>query len=150
MMNIQFFLLSLLIVSTLTGLVTEGIKNSLKEYGKECRPNTLAGCVSLLLSAGVGTGYAILTHTKLTPQFATMILSLMLLSWLSAMVGYDKVVQAIAQFTAAIPAAHEKAQASMPEQEKQEDEGSTAPEEDTGDEDEAGQGSGESEDGEDG
>lgn len=97
-MTLQIFLLGLLIVSTLTGLVTEAIKNLLTESGKTYRANALAGIVSVILSVVVGVAYLILTATAFSAQMAVYLIALIFLSWLSAMVGYDKVIQAISQF----------------------------------------------------
>lgn len=97
MVNLQTFLTGLLITSTLTGLATEAVKNILNEYNKQYQANTLAGIVSLLLSLGIGVGYIVITSTTLTAQVVITLISLVFMSWLCAMVGYDKVVQTITQ-----------------------------------------------------
>lgn len=97
-MNFQTFLLGLLIVSTLTSLTTEGVKTILAERNKKYYANTLAGIVSLGISVAVGIGYAVLTNTAFSAQFIVYLIALVFMSWLCAMVGYDKVVQAISQF----------------------------------------------------
>lgn len=97
-MSVQVFLLCLMMVSVLTGLITEGIKNLLTEWGKSYHANTLAGAVAIVLSAAVGIAYTVMTNLAFDTKMAVTLLALMLLSWLCAMVGYDKVVQAIAQF----------------------------------------------------
>lgn len=98
MVNFEIFLLGMLITSTLTSLVTEAVKKILTEYNKTFPSNTLVGVVSLILSAAVGTGYIILTNTAFTASVAVYLVVLVFASWLCAMVGYDKVVQAISQF----------------------------------------------------
>lgn len=97
-MNFEIFLLGLLIVSTLTGLFTEAIKAWLQERGKKYYSNALAGYVAVGLSVLVSSGYAILTEAALNAKMAVYLIALILLSWLAAMVGYDKVIQAISQF----------------------------------------------------
>lgn len=97
-MTLDIFLLGLLIVSTLTGLFTEGIKKWLQERNKTYYSNALAGYVAVGLSVFVGVAYVILAEATLNAQMAVYLIALMLLSWLSAMVGYDKVIQAISQF----------------------------------------------------
>lgn len=97
-MNLEIFLLGLLIVSTLTGLVTEAIKKWLEERKKNYYANALAGYVAIVLSVAVGSAYIILTEAAINAQIAVCLIALMFLSWLSAMVGYDKVMQAISQF----------------------------------------------------
>lgn len=97
-MSLEVFLLGLLIVSTLTGLFTEAIKKWLDERGKKYYSNALAGYVAIGLSIAVGIAYIILIGAALNAQIAVYLIALILLSWLCAMVGYDKVMQAIAQF----------------------------------------------------
>lgn len=97
-MTFETFLLLLMIVSVLTGLFTEAVKKLLDEAKKPYKSNMLAGIVSAALSAAVGTGYVILMESTINTKLAVILIALILLSWLSAMVGYDKVVQAISQF----------------------------------------------------
>lgn len=96
-MTIEIALFLLLIVATLTGLVTEGIKKMLQEANIGYKPNILAGIVAVVLSAAVGAGYMVLTETMLNAQMAVYLIALVFLSWLSAMVGYDKAIQTITQ-----------------------------------------------------
>lgn len=98
MVNLETFLLGLLIVSALTGLVTEAIKKIIAERNATYRANTLAGLVSLVLSAVVGTGYILLSGIGFTTQVIVYLIALFFMSWLCAMVGYDKVMQTISQF----------------------------------------------------
>lgn len=97
-MKLEVFLLILLIVSTLTGLVTEAVKKWLQERNKNYYANALAGYVAVVMSIAVGVAYIILAQASLNAQMAVYLIALVFLSWLSAMVGYDKVVQAISQF----------------------------------------------------
>lgn len=98
MINLQIFLLGLLVVSTLTGLVTEAIKNILAEHDRPYHANTLAGIVALILSVAVGSGYVLFTGIGFSVQVIVSFIGLVFMSWLCAMVGYDKVMQAISQF----------------------------------------------------
>lgn len=97
-MTSEIFLLGLLIVSVLTGLFTEAIKNYLTEKGKTYYANALAGYCAVGLSIAVSAGYMILTETAFNAKMAVYLIALAFLSWLAAMCGYDKVIQAIAQF----------------------------------------------------
>ncbi|WP_253292389.1 aminopeptidase [Blautia sp. MSJ-9] len=97
MMNLETFLLLLMIVSVLTGLVTEGIKKLLDEGEKVYHPTLLAGVIAVVLSVAVGAGYIILTEAAINGKMAVILIALVLLSWLSATVGYDKVIQSIGQ-----------------------------------------------------
>ncbi|MCM1216773.1 MAG: aminopeptidase [Lachnospiraceae bacterium] len=92
------FLMGLLLVSTLTTLTTEAVKKLCQEHNKKYYSNTLAGLCSLVVSSLVGAGYIIFTNTTVTPQIITCLVALVILGWLCAMVGYDKVIQALGQF----------------------------------------------------
>lgn len=96
-MNIETALMLLLIVATMTGLVTEAVKKVLQEGNVSYKPNILAGLVAVALSVGVGAAYMVLTETTLNAQMAVYLIALVFLSWLSSMVGYDKVIQTISQ-----------------------------------------------------
>lgn len=96
-MNFEIALMLLLVVATMTGLVTEAVKKVLQEGNISYKPNLLAGLVAVALSVGVGAAYIVLTETALTAQMGVYLIALVFLSWLSAMVGYDKVVQTISQ-----------------------------------------------------
>ena len=98
MINFEIFLIGLLIVSTFTSLVTEAVKKLLQEFHINYGANTLAAIVSAVLSTGVGVGYVFAAGIAFTAQVIVCIIALIFLSWLCAMVGYDKVVQVISQF----------------------------------------------------
>lgn len=98
MVNIEVFLLGLLIVSTLTSLTTEAIKNLMGELNKTYRANILAGIVSLVLSVAIGVAYVVMIEGAFTSQIIICLIALTFMCWLCAMVGYDKVIQAIGQF----------------------------------------------------
>lgn len=92
MMSFDIFLIGLMIVSTLTGLVTEAVKKIMAEHNVAYRANTLAGIVAAVLSIAIGVGYVIFASVAFTAQIVICIIALTFLSWLCAMVGYDKVI----------------------------------------------------------
>lgn len=96
-MNLEIFLTLLLAVSILTGLMVEAIKEVLKELERPYKANILAGLVAVALSVLVMAGYVTLVDAVINSKMAVYLIALVLLSWLSAMVGYDKVIQAITQ-----------------------------------------------------
>ena len=98
MINFEIFLFGLLITSTLTSLTTEALKKLFSEHNKTVPSNTLAGVVSLVLSIAIGVGYVIMTGSTFTAQIIMCIIAQIFMSWLCAMVGYDKVIQAVSQF----------------------------------------------------
>ena len=98
MISFDIFLIGLLVVSTLPGLVTEAVKKLMTEHNVAYRANTLSAIVALFLSAIIGIGYVVLANVAFTAQIVVCIVALVFMSWLCAMVGYDKVVQVIGQF----------------------------------------------------
>lgn len=86
------FAFLLLMVSVLTSLAVQALKSILDEQGWSYAPNTLAGAVAVVLGIAVG----IITGCSLAA-----VIALVFLSWLCAMLGYDKVKQALEQITAA-------------------------------------------------
>lgn len=81
--------------AALTALATEAIKKMLGE--KKYSVNLLAAAVSIVVAGLICTGYIIMTDTVLTPKVGVFAVSLIILSWLCAMCGYDKVTQMIKQ-----------------------------------------------------
>lgn len=98
MVNFETFLLGALIISTVTGLVTEAVKKILTEHKITYHANTLAGLIATILSAAMGVCYIMLSGVGFTSQTIIYLVILVFISWLCSMVGYDKVIQAIKQF----------------------------------------------------
>lgn len=92
------FLMGLLVVSTLTGLVTEAIKKLCQEHHWKYYTNTMAGICSIVVSILVGVGFICYTGIMVNIKVITCLVTLAILGWLCAMVGYDKVIQALSQF----------------------------------------------------
>lgn len=92
MITMDIFLLGLMVVSTLTGFVTEAIKKIFIEHNIQYRANTVAGMVAMILSACVGIGYIIFAGIAFSAQIVVCIIALVFISWLCSMVGYDKVI----------------------------------------------------------
>ena len=99
MVTLEVFLIGLMIVSTFTGLVTEAVKKILKEFNVKYRANTLAGIVSAVLSIALGVGYVVISGIGFGSQTIVCIVAQVFLSWLCAMVGYDKVIEVITKTT---------------------------------------------------
>ena len=97
-MNVGVFLTMLMIASVFTGLFTEAVKIVLDATEmKFPSSNVLAGMVAVVLSVLICVAYSTLYTVPLTGQTMVYYVALVLLGWLSAMVGYDKVIQAITQ-----------------------------------------------------
>jgi hypothetical protein len=98
MINFEVFLLGMILVSMFTGLTTEAVKTVLTARNVQYNANVLSGIVSAALSVAVGVGYTVLSEIPFSYQTIVCIVALVFLSWLCAMVGYDKVIQVISQF----------------------------------------------------
>lgn len=98
MINFDVFLIGLMVVSTLTGLVTEAVKHVLSALNVKYQSNILSGIVAVVLSAVIGVCYVLVANVGFAASSIVTIVALAFMSWLSAMVGYDKVVQVIGQF----------------------------------------------------
>ncbi|MCD8088222.1 MAG: aminopeptidase [Oscillospiraceae bacterium] len=97
-MSVGTFLAGLGIASTLTGLITEAIKKMVADTVNEIqRPNILAGVVSVVVSIALALGYVAVTGYEATATAIVAGVAFVLLSWLCAMLGYDKVVQTLTQ-----------------------------------------------------
>ena len=92
MVNVETFMLGLLIVSTLTSLVTEAIKKILSERGITYYSNTLAGVIATVMSAAIGVGYVVLTGVGSTAQTSGCLLMMGFARWFCSMGGYDTVI----------------------------------------------------------
>lgn len=93
MITIDIFLIGLMIVSAITGLVTEAIKKIMAERNAAYRANTIAGGVAAVMSAAISIGYILFTGIAFTTQVFVCIVALVFMSWLCSMVGYDKVIE---------------------------------------------------------
>lgn len=94
-MEMHVFLVMLLACSLLTSLTVEAIKRMNEGEGK--RWNVMVAVVAVILAVAIGVAYAVMTGVAVTAQYVVIIIALCFLSWLCAMVGYDKVIQAIEQ-----------------------------------------------------
>lgn len=95
-MTWKVFLMLLVVVSTLTSLVVEALKKFIGE-DKKYSNNLLAGLVAIVLSIAVGVCYCIFFEIAFSSQIVIYVIALVLLGWLCSMLGYDKVVQSLAQ-----------------------------------------------------
>ena len=93
-----FIISALAIVSALTTLTVQGIKKILDEQGKEYKSNLLAAIVAIVLSIASVVGYVLYNGIGFSVQIVVLTVTFAFLSWLCAMVGYDKVMQLFKQF----------------------------------------------------
>ena len=91
------FMAGVLAVSIFTTLTVQAIKSILKDFKKELPHNTLASIVSVVLSAALSVGYAIVNNISFSGSYLVMSIFLAFLGFLCATNGYDKVKQGIEQ-----------------------------------------------------
>lgn len=83
----------LMICSIMTGLITEAIKKMVTVN----KPNIVAAIVSVIVGIAVPVGYILMNHIFFDTTAILYIISIVVLSWLCAMLGFDKVMQTIGQ-----------------------------------------------------
>lgn len=89
---------ALALVAGLTTLTTEGLKKILDEMGKTYKSNLLAGIVAIVISIGAVICNVLYFGNPFTVQTGVMLVCFAYLSWLAAMVGFDKLKQLLEQF----------------------------------------------------
>lgn len=96
-MTVESFLILLTILSVVTSLFTEGIKNFLDSIFFTYVSNILVLVIAIVVG-GVGTAiFYMWNDIAWTSLNIICIFLMMCANWLGAMLGYDKVMQAITQ-----------------------------------------------------
>lgn len=85
----------LTIAAAMTSLITEALKKMLGD--RKYSPNILAAIVAVVTAGGICAGYIILNSITLSPQIWVYIIAIVVLTWLCATLGYDKVLQTLKQ-----------------------------------------------------
>ena len=96
-MTVETFLILLTILSTATSLVTEAVKKFLTSSNIKYASNIVVLIVAILVGAGGMAIYYSFAGLPWTINNIICLLLMALFNWLGAMIGYDKVVQAITQ-----------------------------------------------------
>ncbi|MBQ6945357.1 MAG: aminopeptidase [Ruminococcus sp.] len=97
MMTIEVFMTMLFAVSVATGLVTQAVKTCLDGLKMAYSSNMLAGVVSVVVGGFTCYGHILYSGTELNQLSIAVYVVFVVMSWICAMVGYDKVVQAFKQ-----------------------------------------------------
>lgn len=96
-MTVELFLILLTVFATVTSLATEGVKKVLDNFDVQYASNIVVLLVAILVG-GVGTAiYYTIFGYEWTAINVISIFLMVGANWLGAMVGYDKVTQAIMQ-----------------------------------------------------
>lgn len=101
-MPIEFLTAALLAVSLLTNATVEALKKIFSETQINYSSNLLAVIVSIIMSCAISAGYMILNGVPFSIQIGVQIVALTYLSFLVATIGYDKIIQMLAQIMQAI------------------------------------------------
>lgn len=97
-MNTTMFLILLSAFSVLSSLVTEGIKNIVSD--KVNLSYNIVALITALIIGGGGTAvYYLLNDVSFTVNNIVYMILMGLASGLTSMIGFDKVKQAVLQFT---------------------------------------------------
>ena len=96
-MTVQIFLAILTVFAIVTSLITEAVKMFLDSFNVEYASNLVVLATSTLVG-GFGTAiFYVLMGYEFTVINAVCIFLMIIANWLVSMLGYDKVMQAIAQ-----------------------------------------------------
>lgn len=91
--SVELFMFILSAISVITGLVVEAFKVF---YKTDCY-NLLAGIVAIALTAITSVFYALWYPVIIDCKYIIFFICLAFASWLSAMLGFDKIKQALLQ-----------------------------------------------------
>lgn len=96
-MNVNMFLVLLTGLSTLTSLFTEAVKKFLEGTKIKYSSNIVVLLSSVFVSGMGMVSFYLISETQFILPNIIGIVLMIIANWLVAMVGYDKVVQAIKQ-----------------------------------------------------
>ena len=96
-MTITTFLVLLAGLAAVTAVVTEGIKKFLDDQGVQYASNIVVLVVALIVGCGGTAIYYVNYQIPFTALNSVYVAIMGIANWLSAMVGYDKVKQAVEQ-----------------------------------------------------
>ena len=92
-MTVEVALFLLTICSAFTGLITEAIKKMFTVN----KPTIVAAIVSVIVGAAVPICYLIINKIPFGAQEIIYTVAMVILTWLCATIGYDKVMEVIRQ-----------------------------------------------------
>lgn len=96
-MTVTTFLILLTICATVTSLVSEGVKKFLDGMKVKYASNILVLIVALIIGCGATALYYVNYQVPFTTLNSVYLALMGVANWLGAMLGYDKVKQAISQ-----------------------------------------------------
>lgn len=96
-MTVTLFIALLTVFATITSVCTEGVKKIINELNITYASNLLASIIACVVGIGGTAVYYILFSVAFTPANIVCMILMGVATAFGAMVGYDKVVQAIEQ-----------------------------------------------------
>lgn len=96
-MNLQAFIILLTIFATVTSLLTEAVKSFLDAQKIRYASNIVVLVIAMAAGCAGAMLYYYIFAVPFTPLNCIMAVFLGLANWVGAMVGYDKVKQALEQ-----------------------------------------------------
>ncbi len=96
-MTVTVFLVLLTASATVTALATEAVKNFLDGLGVRYATNIVVLVIALAVGCGGTAVYYVNFQVPFTALNSVYLALMGIANWIGAMVGYDKVKQAIAQ-----------------------------------------------------
>lgn len=96
-MSVSAFLVLLTAFATITSLATESIKKFLDSLNVKYATNIVVLVIALIVGCLGTSGYYLVANIAFNPINIMYIFTLSIANWIGAMVGYDKVKQAIEQ-----------------------------------------------------
>lgn len=97
-MTVTLFLVILTVCSIATSLLTEGIKKFLDESKIRYASNVLVLIIAMVVGCGATALYYVNYQVSFSALNSVYLALMGVANWLGAMLGYDKVKQAILQF----------------------------------------------------
>lgn len=96
-MTVEAFIIMLAILSTATSLFTEAVKKFLDSIEMKYACNIVALYCAVIVGMIGMASYYIFINAPVTITNITTAILMIIANWISAMVGYDKVIQVIKQ-----------------------------------------------------
>lgn len=98
-MSISTFAIAFIAESVIASLLTEAIKKAMENAKKDYSANIIALIVAFVIGVGVTVGYMVFNSISFTTQSIIIVVAMTGCVWMGAMLGYDKVKQALDQIT---------------------------------------------------
>ena len=92
-MTVQVAMFLLTVCAAFTSLITEAIKKMFNVT----KPTIVAAIVSVIVGAAVPVCYILLNHLTFGTQEIIYTIAMVILTWLCATLGYDKIKQVLEQ-----------------------------------------------------